>query len=337
MPHVDSHLWSIILAGGDGERTKGFIRSTLGHDKPKQYCTFIGSRSLIQHTIDRADVLVPPSRRVIVTRTQHHAELTAQLRGREGGTVLYQPSNRGTAAGVFLPLAHVLSRDAEATVVIYPSDHFVYPESAFLLAIERAASLCSRTPEGVMVVGVRSSGPETDYGWIRPGTSLVDTPAKLRRVEGFVEKPPRAVAEQMARDGGLWNTSIIVARAVCLWQLGIRYLPDLVSFFTPIAQPAHAARDPAFGERVCYDDWRKGDPRQTGSRRWLMERIFRDVPVGDFSRDLLQPAARHLAVMAADGFFWSDWGGPARILDVIESYEDQRSLPMSGTALAAPA
>jgi hypothetical protein len=39
------NLWSIALAGGDGVRTQEFIRHWLGHEKPKQYCTFVGSRS----------------------------------------------------------------------------------------------------------------------------------------------------------------------------------------------------------------------------------------------------------------------------------------------------
>jgi mannose-1-phosphate guanylyltransferase len=48
------NLWSIVLAGGDGVRTKTFIRTWLGHEKPKQYCVFVGSRSMFQHTLDRA-------------------------------------------------------------------------------------------------------------------------------------------------------------------------------------------------------------------------------------------------------------------------------------------
>ena len=48
------NVWSIVLAGGDGERTKEFIRRWLGYEKPKQYCTFVGSRSMFQHTLDRA-------------------------------------------------------------------------------------------------------------------------------------------------------------------------------------------------------------------------------------------------------------------------------------------
>ncbi len=65
---LNNHLWSIILAGGEGERMRPFIRRWLGHHKPKQYCTFVGSRSLFQHTVDRfsSDVLQRASERLAV-------------------------------------------------------------------------------------------------------------------------------------------------------------------------------------------------------------------------------------------------------------------------------
>jgi hypothetical protein len=63
----DGHgnLWSIVLAGGDGARTKEFIRHWLGYEKPKQYCVFVGSRSMFQHTLDRAVRLTPEELRVL--------------------------------------------------------------------------------------------------------------------------------------------------------------------------------------------------------------------------------------------------------------------------------
>ena len=53
MLRAEAHpLWSIILAGGEGERTRPFIEQWLGGHKPKQYCTFVGKRSMLQHTLD---------------------------------------------------------------------------------------------------------------------------------------------------------------------------------------------------------------------------------------------------------------------------------------------
>ena len=47
IPSHSNTLWSIILAGGEGERTRPFIQECLGYSKPKQYCTFVGSRSML--------------------------------------------------------------------------------------------------------------------------------------------------------------------------------------------------------------------------------------------------------------------------------------------------
>jgi mannose-1-phosphate guanylyltransferase len=59
-------LWSIILAGGEGERLRPLMQRWLGQHKPKQYCTFVGTRSMLQHTLDRADQISDPEQKVTV-------------------------------------------------------------------------------------------------------------------------------------------------------------------------------------------------------------------------------------------------------------------------------
>jgi mannose-1-phosphate guanylyltransferase len=45
--HVKSQdrVWSIVLAGGKGEGVQPLVQRWLGHPKPKQFCTFVGTRS----------------------------------------------------------------------------------------------------------------------------------------------------------------------------------------------------------------------------------------------------------------------------------------------------
>jgi len=113
-------VWSIILAGGDGERLRPLIQRWLGCHKPKQYCAFIGTRSMLQHTLDRADRLTAPARRFMICAREHQHEALLQLNGRQPGTLILQPAKRGTLAGIFLPLMYVRKSDPEATVVIFP-------------------------------------------------------------------------------------------------------------------------------------------------------------------------------------------------------------------------
>jgi len=49
----------IVLAGGEGNRLKHFIYQLRGSPVPKQYINFIGTRSMLEHTLDRAERLIP--------------------------------------------------------------------------------------------------------------------------------------------------------------------------------------------------------------------------------------------------------------------------------------
>ena len=100
-------LWSIVLAGGEGTRVGSFVQRWLGKQRPKQFCTFVGTRSLLQHTLDRAARLAPVEQSVLVVAQTYREEALAQVDGRGVGTLLFQPVNRDTAVGVFLPLTYI--------------------------------------------------------------------------------------------------------------------------------------------------------------------------------------------------------------------------------------
>ncbi len=58
--------WGIILAAGEGKRLQSFVHSNYGTDAPKQFCTFTGTRSMLGHTIDRAEMLIKPEQLLTV-------------------------------------------------------------------------------------------------------------------------------------------------------------------------------------------------------------------------------------------------------------------------------
>ena len=64
--------WSIVLAGGEGVRMQPAIRRWFGRTIPKQYCRFIGTRSMLQHTLDRTMQFTSPARTVVVVGRGHH-------------------------------------------------------------------------------------------------------------------------------------------------------------------------------------------------------------------------------------------------------------------------
>ena len=298
------NVWSIILAGGDGVRTKEFIRHRFGYERPKQYCTFVGTRSMFQHTLDRAARLTPWERVVVVATRHHDYDVWSQLDGRPAGRVLLQPRNAGTAAGVFLPLSYILARDPRATVVIYPSDHFVFPESSFLSAVDHAVQGSKELGGQPVLLATKPDSVELEYGWIMPGRHLGSAgKSTIHAVETFVEKPDKATAYGARAAGGLWNTLVCAAQGKELWNLGWTCVPEIMSCF----------------------EWLK-DTIDTNEESRVLDAIYEAMPRRNFSLHVLQQAPNRLAVMEMKKVLWSDWGNPERILSGLEKIGKQSAV-----------
>jgi mannose-1-phosphate guanylyltransferase len=307
-PNLNSdQLWSIILAGGEGTRMASLVHRWLGRPLPKQYCAFVGTRSMFQHTLDRAIRLTPPSRIITVAAHSHRPQGLEQLDGRGGSTILFQPANRDTAAGVFLPLTYIRARVSQATVVLYPSDHFVYPEDRFTEVVRHAVRSAESQPDRVVMLGVAPDRLELDYGWIQPGESLADLSAEpVRAVRSFLEKPDAVQADAALRTGALWNTLIFAADMDLLWTLGWQCVPDMMPLFERLSEAI-------------------GGPEEGR----VLEAIYRDMPVKNFSSDLLQRVPEKLAVIELTGVLWSDWGKPVRIAETLRRIDRQPAFPLS--------
>jgi len=113
-------VWSIILAGGDGERLRSLTEVWLGYHKPKQHCVFTGTRSMLQHTLDRANLLTTAERRVTIVGRSHLGDACSELSTGNTGKLVLQPANRDTAAGVFLGLARPDSKGCRPQVCFFP-------------------------------------------------------------------------------------------------------------------------------------------------------------------------------------------------------------------------
>ena len=65
------HVWSLVLAGGDGNRLRALTTKPCGTSVPKQYCSLHGGHSLLEDAIARARRLMAPDRVCIIVAQQH--------------------------------------------------------------------------------------------------------------------------------------------------------------------------------------------------------------------------------------------------------------------------
>jgi mannose-1-phosphate guanylyltransferase len=296
-------IWVIVLAGGDGKRLAPLTRALYGLDVPKQFAALRGDRTMLQTTVERAALLAPASRTVVVVGEAHEAIAREQLAPYRGVSLLVQPANLDTGPGLLLPLAWVRRRSIDARVVVMPADHDVPRAAPLVEAIHRAAS--HRTTRGrLALIGVVPDRAETEYGWIQRGARLAGRDgAGAWRLEGFREKPDADVAARLRARGALWNTFIMTGPVEQVWRLGKRHLPK---------------------QARVLERWARGCESDERAR---LRDAYRTMEPGNWSVDVLSAARRDdLAVVDMRGSGWSDWGSPRRVFQSLAGTPDQHRL-----------
>jgi mannose-1-phosphate guanylyltransferase len=129
-----------------------------------------------------------------------------------------------------------------------------------------------------------------------PGSSVAGNGlSEVRSVCRFVEQPTASQAEDLVRQGALWNTSILVFRLQMLWGLMWCVAPTLSMRFMQIADAIDTPR--------AHD---------------VIDAVYQGVPPVSVSRGILQSVSHwcpsRLAVIRLDEASWSDRGGEHRLL-----------------------
>src|SRR5262245_54650103 len=145
--------WALVLAAGDGTRLRE-LTTRDGHATPKQFCSLRGGGSLLSGALARAARCVPRKRILVVVAEEHRRFWEPELADLPADDVVVQPKNRGTAAGILLPLLTVLERDPEARLAILPSDHFVAREHVIAESLRLALASLEEGSGGMTLLGI---------------------------------------------------------------------------------------------------------------------------------------------------------------------------------------
>jgi mannose-1-phosphate guanylyltransferase len=274
---------------------------------PKQYCCLLGSRSMLQHTLDRMNKLTPAARTLTVIGT-HHGEFAApQLVGRSEH-VFRQPSSRDTGMALYVAIAMIKRWTPNAIITITPTDHYVAPAGRYVEQVRAARGVAARMRDKIVILGATPTEPDPELGYLSLGEGLTEIP-HVKTVKGFVEKPSVPVAQELRANGALWNTMVTCGTVEALWELGRAADPrliDILDSFVPLVGTADE------------DD--------------AIEYIYRAYLPVSFSRDMLERAPERLAAMEMEGVEWSDWGRPERIETVLALRRSRALVP--GHAIA---
>ncbi|MDO7836025.1 mannose-1-phosphate guanylyltransferase/mannose-6-phosphate isomerase [Sphingobium sp. HBC34] len=202
-------IYPVILSGGSGTRLWPLSQP----HKPKQFVPVVTDRSMIQETILRvagqSEFLAP----IIVSGESQSHLVVEQLAGIgiEPAAVLLEPAARNTAAAVAIAAHWIVTHDADALMMVMPSDHVITDLDSLYAAVRSAAQAAQA---GCLVTfGIQPTHPETGYGYIERGDALADV-ANVHHVANFHEKPPLPLATSYFEGGQhYWNGGMFLFSA----------------------------------------------------------------------------------------------------------------------------
>ena len=223
----------------------------------------------------------------VVTRHQETFYME-ELADAKASRVLTQPANRGTGVAIISALLRILQYDADAVVAVFPSDHYFADEAAFAATVRSSLVAARKYSESVILIGAEPQRPEVDYGWIEPAEAFTsESHPPLLRVIGFWEKPPLAVAHELMKRGGLWNTFVSVGHASAFLGLFRSTVPDAVD---------------KIARALARDD---------------LDSAYLDLDTIDFSMAVLGREPQRLLVIPDAASGWTDLGAPDRVIETL--------------------
>jgi len=283
VPDVRSKFVALLLAGGDGARLQDLTCEITGTPIPKQYCRLWKESSLLEATITRTRLFVPHDRINIIINANHVDLARSQVAPLPATNIFVQPRNRDTGPGMIFALLHLERINPEAIVAVFPTDHYIDNDWAFITHVFRAAGMISRLPDKIALLGIVPDRPETGYGYILPANPL-KTAGKIYRcrsyhVEAFTEKPSPADAQDIMKRGGLWNTFVMVFKLDRMLELLADLVPEEFARLSKMrAAPGSAAE------------------------------IYRELKPWNLSTRVLARIPQHLLVLRIANVNWIDWG-----------------------------
>lgn len=311
MKKENTHI--VIMAGGIGSR---FWPMSVP-EYPKQFIDVLGlGKSLIQLTKERLAPLCPKENFWVVT-SEHYIEIVKkQLPDIPVSHILAEPEPRNTAPCIAYACWKIRKENADANIVVTPSDALVIDIEEYRRKIKAALSF-TESGDRIVTLGMRPTRPETGYGYIESGSivptseltgeDLKDT--AIYKVKEFKEKPDLATAEKYLKAGSYyWNAGIFVWNVQTIVCALETFVPQITSIMDKIA----AAFDTADESDVLHHLFP------------TCEKISIDYAVMEKSK--------HIYVLPAE-FGWSDLGSWGSLHEQLNRDEDGNAIVGKGVHL----
>jgi mannose-1-phosphate guanylyltransferase len=230
-PKVPALTWTIILIREERVYLSSLARGSYMDWRPKQFASLNGIRSMFQHTCNRALRHSAHEKILVILAENQKCWAFPQMPEIPTRNFIIQPRNLDTGPAICLAVAHIMEEDPQASILLFPTDHFIYPEERLVEIIERVLpALDVMTGMSAALLAIRPTEPRKNMNWILPGKPVGNGNLPgFFKVQQFIEKPHPQIVRKLYEDGALLNTSILAAKARRLWYLLWKRMPETSS------------------------------------------------------------------------------------------------------------
>lgn len=277
----------VIMAGGGGTRLWPLSRKAT----PKQFMTFDGKKTLLEHTYERAQSMASPANIFVATLQEYGQKVQQLLPAVLAANIFYEPSRRDTTAAFASVVIRLKVRGFidEPTIFMW-SDHVFTEEAEFRGDLKKIPKLLTQYPDTIVMAGHIPVFPETGLGYIE-AREPVEGYSDVHWVKSFKEKPDKPTAEKFLAAGNyFWNIG-------CFSFLPRYFLAELAQY-----EPSLTAQLTSFEQAV-----------QENNEAKAIE-LYGQLPKISIEYTLIEKTPRVLVVTGDYG--WSDVGNWAAVHDV---------------------
>ena len=232
-------MYALIMAGGEGKR----FWPLSSRERPKQFLSLIGGKSLIRQTVDRLLPLIPIGNIFIVTVDRYAEETLKHVPELPLVNLILEPEGKNTAPCIAYGTLRIYAKAEDSVIAVVPADHAIGDDQAFRDTIRFAAEAADvKNDNGqypLITLGVSPSSPETGYGYIKQTDHVVFSSDNYRalKVERFTEKPDLKSALRFLDEGGYyWNSGVFIWKCSSIISEFSRILPDWHGQFNHILE-----------------------------------------------------------------------------------------------------
>lgn len=230
----NNHSYIVIMAGGSGTRLWPLSRKKI----PKQFQSFVSTKTLIQETFDRVSQIVTKENIFVSTTKKYKPLVLEQLPAISENRLILEPKPRNTAPAIALVAATIAAYDKDATIATIASDHAINNLEEFIKTIDLAFATVAKHKDKLVTIGINPTRPDTGLGYIKIGQEFAASGEKrVFVVDAFKEKPDLATAEKYLSSWEyLWNAGYFIFAAANFAKWTNQYAPEIHQAIKKIIQ-----------------------------------------------------------------------------------------------------